>query len=136
MNGSVYVRPCTKYPIHGIKACVAKQGDTKKKKHEWYRLLIQNRSIRPIKVLTARFSLFSHIISLIGRIFGNEKKSQKNFQKRPEPEFLFLFYPKQRSLPRQAKLLAFSYRKSIILAACKRKMIKQACIRCFQKSST
>ncbi|RNA17649.1 hypothetical protein BpHYR1_028439 [Brachionus plicatilis] len=24
----VYVRPCTKYPIHGIKACVAKQGDT------------------------------------------------------------------------------------------------------------
>ncbi|RNA13032.1 hypothetical protein BpHYR1_010878 [Brachionus plicatilis] len=25
----VYVRPCTKYPTHGIKACVAKQGDTK-----------------------------------------------------------------------------------------------------------
>ncbi|RNA28841.1 hypothetical protein BpHYR1_039091 [Brachionus plicatilis] len=24
----VYVRPCTKYPTHGIKACVAKQGDT------------------------------------------------------------------------------------------------------------
>ncbi|RNA01351.1 hypothetical protein BpHYR1_019384, partial [Brachionus plicatilis] len=24
----VYVRPCTKYPIHSIKACVAKQGDT------------------------------------------------------------------------------------------------------------
>ncbi|RNA08727.1 hypothetical protein BpHYR1_051465 [Brachionus plicatilis] len=24
----VYVRPCTKYPIHGIKACVAKKGDT------------------------------------------------------------------------------------------------------------
>ncbi|RNA11158.1 hypothetical protein BpHYR1_004351 [Brachionus plicatilis] len=22
-------QPCTKYPIHGIKACVAKQGDTK-----------------------------------------------------------------------------------------------------------
>ncbi|RNA03783.1 hypothetical protein BpHYR1_046876 [Brachionus plicatilis] len=27
----VYVRPCTKYPTHGIKACVAKQGDT-----DWY----------------------------------------------------------------------------------------------------
>ncbi|RNA29566.1 hypothetical protein BpHYR1_041899 [Brachionus plicatilis] len=26
----VYVRPCTKYPTHGIKACVAKQGDTYK----------------------------------------------------------------------------------------------------------
>ncbi|RNA17645.1 hypothetical protein BpHYR1_028434 [Brachionus plicatilis] len=25
---NVYVRPCTKYPTHGIKACVAKQGDT------------------------------------------------------------------------------------------------------------
>ncbi|RNA04828.1 hypothetical protein BpHYR1_008870 [Brachionus plicatilis] len=24
----VYVSPCTKYPFHGIKACVAKQGDT------------------------------------------------------------------------------------------------------------
>ncbi|RNA32727.1 hypothetical protein BpHYR1_013860 [Brachionus plicatilis] len=24
----VYVRPCTKYPTHGIKACVAKQGYT------------------------------------------------------------------------------------------------------------
>ncbi|RNA40387.1 hypothetical protein BpHYR1_001285, partial [Brachionus plicatilis] len=24
----IYVRPCTKYPTHGIKACVAKQGDT------------------------------------------------------------------------------------------------------------
>ncbi|RNA09581.1 hypothetical protein BpHYR1_039301 [Brachionus plicatilis] len=24
----VHVRPCTKYPTHGIKACVAKQGDT------------------------------------------------------------------------------------------------------------
>ncbi|RNA20536.1 hypothetical protein BpHYR1_006156 [Brachionus plicatilis] len=24
----VYVRPCTKYPTHGIKACVAKKGDT------------------------------------------------------------------------------------------------------------
>ncbi|RNA11727.1 hypothetical protein BpHYR1_034180 [Brachionus plicatilis] len=24
----VYVRPCTKYPTHGIKACVVKQGDT------------------------------------------------------------------------------------------------------------
>ncbi|RNA24849.1 hypothetical protein BpHYR1_043697 [Brachionus plicatilis] len=24
----VYVRPCTKYPTHGIKACVAKQGNT------------------------------------------------------------------------------------------------------------
>ncbi|RNA13439.1 hypothetical protein BpHYR1_037247 [Brachionus plicatilis] len=24
----VYVRPCTKYPTHGIKACVSKQGDT------------------------------------------------------------------------------------------------------------
>ncbi|RNA31569.1 hypothetical protein BpHYR1_048572 [Brachionus plicatilis] len=25
----VYVRPCTKYPTRGIKACVAKQGDTR-----------------------------------------------------------------------------------------------------------
>ncbi|RNA37492.1 hypothetical protein BpHYR1_005127 [Brachionus plicatilis] len=24
----VYVRPCTKYPTYGIKACVAKQGET------------------------------------------------------------------------------------------------------------
>ncbi|RMZ99849.1 hypothetical protein BpHYR1_050551, partial [Brachionus plicatilis] len=31
MGHIVYVRPCTKYPIHGIKACVAKQGDTTQK---------------------------------------------------------------------------------------------------------
>ncbi|RNA13222.1 hypothetical protein BpHYR1_027178 [Brachionus plicatilis] len=39
-NGSVYVRPCTKYPTHDIKACVAKQGDTNMLDH-WQRAVFK-----------------------------------------------------------------------------------------------
>ncbi|RNA00673.1 hypothetical protein BpHYR1_030520, partial [Brachionus plicatilis] len=49
----VYVRPCTKYPIHGIKPCVAKQGDTKKNGliindgiSGWIRLCLDNLKVK------------------------------------------------------------------------------------------
>ncbi|RMZ98001.1 hypothetical protein BpHYR1_041343 [Brachionus plicatilis] len=50
----VYVRPCTKYPTHGIKACVAKQGDTETndsfgvpiKSHESFKFYFSNKIIK------------------------------------------------------------------------------------------
>ncbi|RNA43670.1 hypothetical protein BpHYR1_001985 [Brachionus plicatilis] len=64
----VYVRPCTKYPTHGIKACVAKQGDTtffQISVNFHYEFLLYFSCILRFAIFPVYFDNFFHILHLI-----------------------------------------------------------------------